>query len=87
MSTGWTAERRSRQGKLIHIWRPWEKSTGPKTVQGKRGSAMRGYKGGVRPTLGAFARALRAQRDALALHRQPSIAGWTERWTNKIYPY
>lgn len=32
---GWTAERRARQAELIRSWRPWERSTGPRTVEGK----------------------------------------------------
>lgn len=41
MATGWTIERRKRQSELIYQWRPWEKSTGPKSSEGKRRSAMR----------------------------------------------
>jgi hypothetical protein len=38
---GWTAERRTRQGAAIHRWKPWERSTGPKTTEGKaRAPAM-----------------------------------------------
>ena len=44
---------------------PGEHSTGPKTPEGKRRSAMRGYKGAVRPGLRALARALREQEQAL----------------------
>lgn len=32
---GWTPERKARQAPLIHQWKPWEKSTGPKTDEGK----------------------------------------------------
>jgi len=35
MANGWTPERRARQSELIRQWRPWEKSTGPKTEAGK----------------------------------------------------
>ena len=37
MANGWTPERRARQSALIRNWRPWEKSTGPKTEKGKAG--------------------------------------------------
>ena len=37
MANGWTPERRARQAELIRQWRPWEKSTGPKTEAGKAG--------------------------------------------------
>jgi len=32
---GWTPERKKRAAELIQRWRPWEKSTGPKTDNGK----------------------------------------------------
>jgi hypothetical protein len=32
----------------IRRWRPWEKSTGPKSVEGKANVARKGYKGGHR---------------------------------------
>jgi hypothetical protein len=35
MANGWTPERRARQASLIRTWKPWEKSTGPKTDEGK----------------------------------------------------
>ncbi|MCP9761072.1 hypothetical protein EGI20_17645 [Aquitalea sp. S1-19] len=34
-ANGWTPERRAKQAELIRQWRPWEKSTGPKTETGK----------------------------------------------------
>lgn len=54
-----TPAQRAAQAERIRQWRPWEKSTGPKTPEGKRASAMRGYKGAVRQELRALARALR----------------------------
>ncbi len=35
MANGWTLERRERQAALIRTWRPWERSTGPRTDEGK----------------------------------------------------
>ena len=32
---GWTPERRARQAALIHTWKPWATSTGPRTAAGK----------------------------------------------------
>ena len=31
----WTADRRQRQRELIQRWKPWEKSTGARTAEGK----------------------------------------------------
>lgn len=35
MASGWTPERRAAQRLAIRRWRPWEKSTGPKSPAGK----------------------------------------------------
>ncbi|MBW4048848.1 MAG: hypothetical protein HIU89_13250 [Proteobacteria bacterium] len=40
MSNGWTPERRAKQAEAIRHWRPWEKSTGPRTDEGKARAAM-----------------------------------------------
>ena len=31
----WTADRRQKQRELIQRWKPWEKSTGARTAEGK----------------------------------------------------
>ena len=62
MTSGWTSERRARQAELIRHWRPWEKSTGPKTNEGKATVARNAYKGGTWRLLRELARALREQR-------------------------
>lgn len=59
MANGWTPERRKRQAQLIRTWKPWERSTGPKTPEGKQRSARRGFKGGQRQLLRELARTLR----------------------------
>ena len=56
-----TPEHRAARSQMIRRWKPWERSTGPKTPEGKRRSAMRGYKGAVRPSLRILAKALRCQ--------------------------
>ena len=48
---GWTPERKMRQAQLIQSWRPWEKSTGAKTVKGKRIVSRNAWKGGARPAM------------------------------------
>jgi hypothetical protein len=62
----WTDQRRARQAELIRTWRPWEKSTGPRTDVGKDRTRMNGYKGGRRAMLRecskSLIQALREQR-------------------------
>ena len=65
MANGWKSERRSRQAELIRKWRPWEKSTGPRTNNGKKKAARNAYKGGFRPLLRELAKSLREQEKVL----------------------
>ena len=48
MANGWTPERRAKQAEAIRRWRPWERSTGPKTEAGKTASSMNAEKHGMR---------------------------------------
>jgi hypothetical protein len=60
-----TPEHRAMRAELIRRWKPWEKSTGPKSAEGKARSAMRGFKGGTREMLRELARMLQEQTEAL----------------------
>ena len=74
MGNGWTPERRARQAALIRNWRPWEKSTGPRTAEGKAKVSRNGDKGGawkaerdnLRELKREFIELMRQQREALA---------------------
>jgi hypothetical protein len=46
MATPWTADRKARQAALIRSWRPWERSTGPRTANGKAKASKNAWKGG-----------------------------------------
>lgn len=46
MANGWTPERRARQAELIKSWRPWEKTKGPSTAEGKAVVSRNAFKGG-----------------------------------------
>lgn len=48
MTKGWTEERRQKARERILQNKPWEKSTGPKTVSGKQKSAINALKHGER---------------------------------------
>ena len=61
MANGWTPERRARQATLIRTWRPWERSTGPKTGAG----IARSSRNADRPE--SFARRLREIRQEVGL--------------------
>jgi len=52
-------QRRKRQSELIRRWRPWDRSTGPRTADGKTRNSKNAYEGGIRPALRALARILR----------------------------
>lgn len=56
-----TPEHRALRAELIKRWKPWEKSTGPKTPEGKKKAAMRGFKEGERALLSQIARGLKQQ--------------------------
>lgn len=60
-----TPEHRALRAELIRRWKPWEKSTGAKSTEGKAKVARNGYKGGTRATLLALARLLREQAEEL----------------------
>ena len=40
--SGWTEERKAKQREAIQRWKPWEKSTGPRTDAAKATSAGNG---------------------------------------------
>jgi hypothetical protein len=65
MANGWTSERRAKQAMLIRTWRPWERSTGPKTPQGKDKASQNAYKDGSWRLLRELSEALREQQKAL----------------------
>jgi hypothetical protein len=51
MANGWTPERRARQAALIQSWRPWERSSGPKSDSGRARASRNAFNGAERPAL------------------------------------
>jgi len=54
----WTPERRAKQSQAIRQWKPWAKSTGAKTPEGKAVVSRNAFKGGHRPHLRQLAKDL-----------------------------
>jgi len=65
MANGWTPERRARQSALIRKWKPWELSTGAKTLEGKAISSQNAVKHGMGQLLRELREALRDQKNSL----------------------
>lgn len=65
----WTAEQRQRQAEAIRRWKPWARSTGPRTLQGKAKVSGNAYSGNewinLRQAIKALNQALRQQKDLL----------------------
>jgi len=65
----WTPEQRQRQRELIQHWKPWEKSTGAKTPEGKKKSSQNAYKTGksleIREFIKFMNRLLKEQKDLI----------------------
>ena len=65
MARKWTAEQRAQQADKIRIWKPWQHSTGARTLEGKAIASHNAFKGGVRQQLKELQQLLRDQRNAL----------------------
>ncbi len=65
MVNTWTPEQRQRQAEKIQQWRPWLKSTGPRTAKGKAKVSRNAYTGGHWKLARDLARALKEQRQML----------------------
>jgi hypothetical protein len=55
----WSEATRARQSARIREWKPWEKSTGPLTEDGKSQSSRNANKGACRPKVREIAKLLR----------------------------
>ena len=62
----WTLEQRQEQSLAIKRWKPWLRSTGPKSPEGKAAVARNAYTGGevasFRATVKEISQVLREQR-------------------------
>lgn len=58
-ASAWTPERRAKQAEAIRKWKPWERSTGPRTEQGKLISSRNAYVGADRERFRTVDRRLR----------------------------
>ncbi len=60
-----TPEHRRLRAELIRRWKPWEKSTGPKSPEGKAKVSRNADKGGWREQLRELRRILKEQEQGL----------------------
>ena len=66
--TAWTTERRQKHAAAIRRWKPWAKSTGPRTASGKARAAQNAYKHGNRSASRKLLnQSLAAQRECVRL--------------------
>lgn len=72
-ASGWTQERRARQSAAIQRWRPWERSTGPRTKEGRARASRNADKGGKRLSLRAELADLRELIEELASEQREGI--------------
>ena len=67
----WTPEERLKQSKAIRSWKPWERSTGAKSPQGKAISSKNATKNGdsayVRELIKQMNKILREQKDLIGV--------------------
>lgn len=69
----WTQAQRERQAKLIRRWKPWEKSTGARTPEGKAITSKNAVNFSIREEL----RGLRREnKKILALMDKMHAEGW-----------
>ena len=65
----WSTEGRQHQRELIQLWKPWTKSTGAKTPEGKTRSAQNAFKTGksvqVRELIKNINKLLQTQKDLI----------------------
>lgn len=62
----WTPERRALQAEVIRRCKPWEKSCGPKSPEGKRKVSRNAFKGGHRQVVRGLVQYFREQQAFLA---------------------
>jgi len=80
VKSGWSDERRAAFSKQVHEWKPWLKSTGPRSISGKKIVGRNSYRGAQRENRRAglrFANEIGKTQDRLDLLM--SICEWTRR--------
>ena len=60
-----TSKHRALRAELIRRWKPWQKSTGPATPEGRAKVSMNAFKGGWREQLRELKKLLREQEALL----------------------
>lgn len=78
----WTQEQRQRQREAIARWKPWERSTGPRSLEGKAKAAANSRRHGLydakmRAEMAHFRELLREHLEILELLEEARDAGHT----------
>ena len=65
----WTPEQRQKQREAIERWKPWQHSSGPKSLEGKAAAASNAWTGSewrkLRQAIKELNQAMRVQRERL----------------------
>jgi len=83
----WTEEERKKQSEAIKRWKPWEKSTGPKTEEGKDSCSVNAIKHGRRCRIDdEYRQLLRMNREFVRLVNRIAAEGDAKllRKTNRL---
>lgn len=81
-----TQEHKALRSALIKNWKPWEKSTGPKTKEGKERVSKNAYKGNTRGKLRALSAFLKEQRDLIDHMTEQGITEGLPEIDLELYP-
>ena len=86
MARTWTDEQKAKQAALIHSWRPWTRSTGAKTPEGKRISSMNVLVGNANraAALVIAKQELKAAEEKVAKLSRVKLDPWLERLLREL---
>ena len=81
-NNGWTPERRKRQAELIHLWQPWQNSSGATTQEGKERAKMNAQRFTI---MGLYKQACKICNAKQLYQRGYKAKAWLMLMQNEIY--